>query len=383
MRNVFIYIIFFLAIYGCKEKFVPSLQSPNTGYLVVEGYINNGTDPSIIKLTRTTKLYDTNTIIYEHNAVVTIEGENQEVYPLYESSNGTYTSGSINLNNNERYRLHIRTQDGREYLSDFESARVTPPIDSISWQRTNDGVEIYVNTHDSQIGTGYYKWDYEETWEFHSAYVSTLKYYIAQPYKIIGVGFRDPVFTKPDSTIYKCWQTINSTNINIGSSEKLTSDVIYLPIVKIPSSDEMLSVLYSIKVKQYAVSKNAYLFYQNMKSNTEQLGSIFDPLPTALQTNIHCTTNPSEVVVGYVNISQEQSQRIFISNTEVPGWNYSQACGLTLINNDNDLYKYAFGVPTTAKVISPFGSVLSFYASTESCVDCTTRGSNVKPNYWP
>ena len=112
-------------------------------------------------------------IIYEHNAEVNIEGENHETFPLYENGNGVYvSSAALNLNSNEKYRLQIKTRDGKEYVSDFATVKNTPAIDSISWQRENGGLKIYVNTHDPQNNTKYYQWKYEETWEIHSAYLS-------------------------------------------------------------------------------------------------------------------------------------------------------------------------------------------------------------------
>ncbi|MGZ4091290.1 MAG: DUF4249 family protein, partial [Bacteroidia bacterium] len=99
MKNLFIYIIFFIIAAGCKEKYIAPVQSPDTGYLVVEGFINSGQDPTSITLTRTTKLYDSVNIIYEHNAEINVEGENQETFPLSENGNGVYISSApLNLN---------------------------------------------------------------------------------------------------------------------------------------------------------------------------------------------------------------------------------------------------------------------------------------------
>ena len=38
-----------------------------------------------------------------------------------------------NLISNEKYRLKIKTMDGKEYASDFSAYRSTPDIDSLSW----------------------------------------------------------------------------------------------------------------------------------------------------------------------------------------------------------------------------------------------------------
>lgn len=376
------FIILMVTTAGCKEKYIPSLTYPPTGYLVVEGFINSGLEPTSIKLTRTSSLADNVNTLYEHNAEVNIEGENNEIFPLYESGEGTYTSSFLQLNDNVKYHLHIKTSDAKEYMSDFAPIKHTPDIDSVSFQRENTGVRIYVNTHDPLNNTKYYQWKYEETWEIHSAFLTNLKYtYDPITFKIKGVAYKD---LNPDTTIYKCWPSTVSTNINLGSSEKLSADVIYLPLVFIENADDKLSVRYSINVKQYALSHEAYLFFNKIKKNSEELGSIFDPQPSELQGNIHCITNPAETVIGYVEISEEKQKRRFIENAEVPGWNYRNACQLvTIVNQADSINKYASTLSPVMPVTVAQRSIVEFSASNVSCIDCTLRATNVRPPFWP
>jgi len=385
VKKLFIYLVFLGATVGCKEKYIAPIQPASTGYLVVEGFINSGQGATSIRLTRSTRLYDSVNIIYEHNAVVNVEGANNEIFPLYESGNGLYVSASpLNLNISEQYRLRINTQDNKQYVSDFVTAKHTPPIDSITWKRENGGLRIYINSHDPQNNTRYYKWDYEETWEIHSAYLSTLEYvYDPVTNKVLRVDFKAP-FHNPDTAIFKCWRTSNSASTNIGSSEKLSSDLIYLPILFIDPASDKLSVLYSINIKQYALSHEDYLFLEKIKKNTEQLGTIFDPQPSEIQGNIHCVTNPAEPVIGYVDVSEEMGRRIFIDNSQVPGWNYQTNCQLTTIDNDPvSIEDFGLSLTPVIPVVIENLKIKSFSASTQSCVDCTLRGTNIRPPFWP
>lgn len=385
MKIIFCSFILLMIGIGCRETYNAPIASPPTGYLVVEGFINSGQGPTSITLTRTTKLYDSVDIIYEHNALLTIEGENNESFPLRESGTGTYLSSTLNLNSSEKYRLRIITTDGKEYISDFASVKSTPDIDSVSWKREGGGVQFYINTHDAQNSTKYYQWKYDETWEFHSAYFNSLKYSYDPVTQVrTGVEYKVPPYGEIDTTIYKCWKTINSSNIILGSTEKLSQDLIYLPLIYIEPASEKLSVLYSINLRQYALSHEAYLFYQKIQKNTEQLGSVFDPQPSELQGNIHCTSNPGEIVVGFVEVSQEKQQRIFISKSQVPDWNYRPPCNFIIIDNNQDsIYKYAAGlVPGIPEKATPFG-ITNFYAAEEQCIDCTLRGTNTRPAFWP
>lgn len=383
MKKILCFLIPLAFAISCKEAYNVPSPSPPTGYLVVEGFINSGDGPTVITLSRTTKLYDSVDIVYEYRAQVSIEGENSETFALSETGNGTYTSEQLSLNSNEKYRIHISTQDGKEYQSDFAAVKTTPPIDSISWKREN-GVGIYINTHDPLNNTRYYQWKYEETWEFHSAFPSSLKYSLDETQHPYGVEYRLPT-QGTDTLIYKCYQNINSTSITLGSSEKLAEDKIFLPLLHIDPGTEQISVLYSIHVRQYALSHQAYLFFDKIKKNTEGLGSIFDAQPSDLQGNVHCISNPSEIVVGFVEVSQEQDKRIFISRDQVPDWGYATGCvEIALDNNKDSIHKYGEDLmPTMPIKIGPFNSIVTFHAAPRICVDCTLRGSNRRPAFWP
>jgi len=145
--------------------------------------------------------------------------------------------------------------------------------------------------------------------------------------------------------------------------------------------------LYSINLKQYAMSQDAYLFMQKMKKNTEQVGSLFDAQPSQISGNIKCLTDSNEPVIGFVEVTDEQTKRIFIYNSQVPGWSYGTACQQYLIKNTvDDMNKYGSGLyPTVPNVIDLLtGNPVDFYAANmESCMDCTTRGVNRKPTFWP
>ena len=369
----------------CKEVYEPPVQTKNVKLLVVEGFINGGQGPTTILLSRTGELQDQG-VRPELLAHVSVEGDDGSAYILVDSLNGKYGYPQLALNNNVKYRLHITTADGKEYASDYTPVRHTPPIDSVTWQMEDNGVRLYVNTHDPQNVTKYYQWKYDETWEIHSTYYSSLKYVRDASNRITALVYRIPGSHSVDTTIHKCWSSLTSTSIILGSSEKLSNDVIYLPVQFIEPGSEKLSVLYSMNLKQYAMSQDAYLFMQKMKKNTEQVGTLFDAQPSQITGNIKCLSDANEPVVGFVEVTEEQTKRVFIYNNQVPGWGFSMPCIEYVINNTvDDMNKYGSDYyPTIPKTLTPFGAIQDFYAANmESCVDCTTRGVNRKPAFWP
>src|SRR5690606_8629815 len=107
----------------------------------------------------------------------------------------------------EQYRLRIRTGAGQEYLSAYVPVVKNPPIDSVTYKVRPDraGVQIYVNTHDPLDKTRFYRWSYDETWEYSMPLYSV--------YELVG---KDIVYRQ--QSINTCWSSANPTNIVLGSS---------------------------------------------------------------------------------------------------------------------------------------------------------------------
>jgi hypothetical protein len=295
-----------------------------------------------------------------------------------------YTNTRLTLNNSQQYRLYIKTKDGKEYASDYVTVRTAPAIDSVGWVRENGGLQLYINTHDPKNNTWYYRWTTDETWEFHSSYASSLDFNIDPVTKRIhGVKWRRPDML-PDYTLFTCWKSENSTSLILGSSAKLSIDSIHKPLVYIEPGSWKLSVLYSLLVKQYALSKEEYEYLSKMKSNTEETGSVFGHQPSELKGNIHCTTNALEPVIGYFGIANRQEKRIWINKSDVPDWRYYMYCEsyiVTLLPKDSSEYYSGF-MPVAPVDYGP-GGMESYLGVVPVCVDCRIRGTNVKPSYWP
>jgi hypothetical protein len=381
--NKITYTIIMLAMvmFSCTKPYNPPAIKNVTGYLVVEGVINSGSDSTKFTLSRTVGLDSASTVNPVTGAKVTVEGNDNSSYPLTGNSAGVYTSVPLNLDNSKEYRLDIKTTDGKQYLSDYVPVKVTPAIDSVSYALEGNGVQLNVSTHDPANNTHYYRWDY--------------------------VSNGDTILARtPAQQVYYCYTNDNATNILLGTSAKLTQDIIApTPVTFVPSTSEKLEMEYSIIVRQYALTSDAYNFWTNLKTNTEELGSIFDALPSEINGNIHCITDPSEPVIGYISVSTITSKRIFIYNSSLSLlWTstYPYTCMLNLylynfteyggdINQVNEYLNYGRGAPPGNWIptepddtLLANGTIktLGFLATEPVCGDCTLRGTVIKPNFW-
>jgi hypothetical protein len=376
-----------LSLLCCKKPYNAPVKSSVDSFLVVEGTINSGTDSTIINISKTVKLTDTtstkNPLL---GATVTVESDQNGIWNLYDNTrNGSYGAAPLNLPAGQKYRLRITSADGRKYLSDFIAVKPTPPIDSVGYIQQKDGIQLYVNAHDPSNNTRYYRWDYNETWYFHSKWASAY---------VLDSATNTIVARRRDQDVHFCYTGDYSSHIVLNSTARLSSDVVYQsPIIFIPNTSEKIEEKYSILVKQYALPVEAYQFYQNLAKNTEQLGSIFDAQPTQLIGNIHCLTNPLEPVIGYLTVTNVQSKRIFIPTTDltttVLQTVYPYDCEMDTAaygtHNGRSIEEVLLGFPIRNIPISAVGSNLpptTYVYSSAICVDCTLRGTKKAPPFW-
>jgi len=387
-----LYILTAISVSACKTPYTPAPTTTVTNYLVVEGLINIS-DSTYINLSRTVAVSAATTVKPELKATVSIENNQGGSYPLKELGNGVYAAAPLNLSAANQYRLRIKTANGNSYVSDFAATAVSPPIDSITWKATSTALNIYANTHDPNNTTRYYRWDFTEEWEFHTNWNSQE---ISNGVQIIN--------RLPGQQIYFCYTGDASNNVMLGTSIQLSNDVISQALINtIPSSSEKIGLEYSIFVKQYALTKDAYDYWTLLKKNTEQLGSIFDAQPSATIGNIHGLTNPAEVVIGYIGAGTITTNRIFIHKNQLPNWlttPFYPICDADSLDCCPPCT--GCGVPTTCEVVNYLcvgfqgpltlqipiipivhgGVAIGTLAAPPKCVDCTLRGKTAPPPYW-
>jgi hypothetical protein len=389
---------------ACVKPFTPTVVSSSNNYLVVEGLINIS-DSTYIKLSRTVNVYTATTVKPELKATVTIESNTGASYLLTELGNGLYSAPNYNLSAANQYRVRVKTSTGSTYLSDFAATKVSPAIDSLTWAVNNNQLQIFNNTHDPNNATHYYRWSFTEEWLFHTDFNSNIT--------TDGLNVR---YRLPSESVFQCFGGDVSTSIGLGTSVQLSSDVIRrAPVTSLASTDPKIGIRYSIQLSQYALTPDAYTYWTLLKTNTENLGSIFDAQPSASIGNIHNIANAAEPVIGYVSAGTVSKLRIFIDKSQLPkSWIATfnpplTDCGPDSLNccappnaapgymppttnqyvNYKNVSTYIGGktplIPIEVVKVTP-PSVLTnttpITAALPSCVDCTTMGTTAQPAYW-
>ncbi|GAA4031448.1 DUF4249 domain-containing protein [Hymenobacter glaciei] len=378
--------VLLLLLPACTDPYLPEAVKNSPSYLVVDGFLNSK-GVTTIKLSRTYAVGAKTAPPAETKATVYLEEEAGPRTLLREAPAGIYTSPTaLTLNPAKRYRLHLNTLANQEYASNFVPVKNTPLIDDFSWRAENNGVNIRLSTHDPANATRYYRWDYVETWEINPIYRPQVEYSAGT------INFPD--ITVPYPT--KCWGTAPSTTVLLANTTPLSQDVVAdRPLRQLPPSSERLNTRYSVLVQQFALTKEEFDYWELLRKNTESIGSLFDAQPAQLIGNVHCLSNSADLALGFVGAHSVTEKRLFVDRRDLPRhWptpSGYEACyppdtvwlSKPPLKYPQEALKsyFASGEYIPIEHITLLG--IGYTGKSRDCVDCRTRGSAIKPSFWP
>jgi hypothetical protein len=387
LRKIFKYLVVLVLVTicgTCSEPYTPEL-SKYEDILVIDGMITDDPGPYEVKLTRSFKYSDTESMP-EQQAVVWIKDDQGNIASMAETTPGLYITIDPDFRGiiGRQYQLYVSTSDQQVYESEFVELKRVPEIEKLYAEfgeksgetELEEGFQIYLDTYDPDNQTWYYRYDYEETWEFTVPYPS---------YYIVEDGFL--VFRT--EKVHSCWKTFTSEDILVTTSENMQSDIIKrFPIHFVSTGSNRLSIRYSILVRQYSMTREAYIFWEQLKATNQELGTLFDKQPVQVRGNIYNLNDAEAPVLGFFEASCVDSRRMFITRSEIP-------IGVKLISEFVDCYSKYLIIPkdhyaeynnrgycmvldaSTEEIRFGLGVVSSF-----RCCDCTITGSNIRPDFW-
>ena len=381
-------ILFFLSavVAGCVYDYEPkeiSTRAAENSIVVIDGDIAVG-GITTIRVNITEPLIKGEEAVLPLGASVWVEEEGGSIYSGVEKEDevNAFEINTTGLSLQGRYRLGVSIPDRGEYLSEFRGVLITPPIDSITRSITPDNLTAYieVTTHKENTGGAdtsrlYCKWNYEENWESPSVYVPSIEW--DRKFQMVV-----ELSEEEKGERHFCFSESVSSEVLIGNTEKLSENLIYKHIIaKIPNNDSRAKALYSIKVSQQSLDKEAYEYWEVMRRNSSNIGGLFSSQPTEIAGNIKNVSNPGEQVVGYINVATVQTRRAFIDWGETDF--YKSGCVMTRVPQGFD-----FVVIMNSYVSSGYRLVFRtdeevLWGSTVECVDCRLHSNSTKPEWWP
>jgi hypothetical protein len=363
---------------GCRTPYEPEVPATELRVLVVEGYLDTEGLKSELKLSRTAPLGASSAFIPELRAKVLLKSASGQVFPLTETGLGTYIF-ERNIDEKQSYLLEIELSSGERYVSEGLQPIVTPEIIDAGFKRDEEGVEVFVSTQ-GNANADDFLWTFEETWIFRPRIRTT---YIYVP-EIKNV--RDQKQSEQTSL---CFKTEPSPGILLETSSRFKDQVVFQKtITEIPTGDERIMERYSILVSQKGLASKDVPFWEILKKNTEDIGSIFSPLPSLIGGNMKSLDATKNPVIGQVSLGVIRQKRIYINQVQVSPWNYLDPkfndCAIgeeAVLRSD---YQTIFGngavVPTRPLMVGT--TIVGYYPSSKRCTDCSLYASKLKPSFW-
>ncbi len=365
-----------ILLVSCVEPYEPPYGERDTDFLVVDGFLDSGSKMAEVKLSIAMPLDTSTTYNPVRQAIVQVEHEDGTVIALPETAAGTYSAFSTRIETGKKYTLRVLT-GSKEYISDELELKASPSLDSVSWRADAKGITVYVDSHDVAGGARYYQWIYTETWEYNASKYSTFLF-VKETGKVINRTANDMTFI--------CYRSEQSTKVLVTTTSTNTLDVVNdFPLTFVPVGSTKISRLYSIEVQQRALDEQAYTYWLNLQKTTENLGGLFDPLPSEVTGNMHNVSDATERVLGYFSGGEIQKKRIFIDRDELPP---------SLITSPPGCVEETILVE---KLFNYIGSELfltesigqpeptAYIAVPRGCADCRVAGGGVleRPGFWP
>ena len=386
MRNIRNIVLLFClpwVLPSCIEEYTPDIEAGESSKYVVFGELTTEHEDQIISVSLVSSISDPK-LIPLNDCMVSIVDDKGKSFSGTEFEEGKYkvpVPGEY-LSVGNAFRLEIETSAGAKLVSEFEELLECPDIDSVYFVRedkpTNDpevfveGIQFYLDLADQGSGTAHYKFEVEETWEYHTA--QPLEWYFdgAILHHVIPRDWSHNV----------CWKTEMIKDIFILNTAELQNNAYkQYPLHFVDNTTPHLAHMYSILVKQYALSESAYIFWDQLRINNLEQGGLYDTQPLSVQSNLENTTNPEQPVLGYFKVSSIKTKRIFVNNVPDLEIKYLPLCSPAVLRYGlRDLMPDVWAVGYPVYVIIDRG----IYLITPECIFCElSGGKTTRPDYWP
>lgn len=387
MRNPKTYYIIFitsllsLQVNSCKEAYWPELDKYEN-VLVVDGMITNEPGPYTIQLSVSAPLDSAELIPYPDCQLVILDNlGNSE--SLTETEPGVYISSAGSLRGviGRKYQLQIHSPDGEYYASTFEELK--EPVDlaavyaEIEYRQDENydydlvGYQFYLDTELAKQDTNYLFWRADATYHYQSDF--TIRWY----YDGVLNWFHGP------DSLYNCWKSYPVSQIFTANTQSLKQPKIdKYALHYVNTQSRQLSVKYSLLVRQFTISKEAFIFWSGIENQNSEQETLYMSQPYQISGNVKNTTNDQEPVLGYFLVAGISQKRIFVDRppSNIPFHYY--ICEL----DNGDFHSYG-QMPMADPVYYPIYAIETpggrRAVPNPPCVDCRLKGGTItKPDFW-
>ncbi len=334
MKSILLHILIFTTLFvsSCVAPLDNFQQVANKSFLTIEATLNNLSEPQTVYLFMSSPDVENTYFLPISNATIFYTDEKGVRTDLSETSlKGIYqTSGNFVGRIGGTYTLTIETRDGKKYKSLPETMRPVPEIENLinrfeildnygvgDPQRA--GFNLYLDFQDLPSEGDNYQWTWKHYQKLdYNICTTCLKGYF--DFRLNTCVLPRPATEKNLS--YECDGTCldisYSTDLNLFSDAYSNGQrVTGKKVARIPYDD---ITPYYLQLEQRGITKNSYNYYQSLKIQTQNTGTLFDvPAETRYSVNIKSTTNPDEKILGVFDVFSSKKKVFYIDRTKGTG----------------------------------------------------------------
>ncbi len=389
MRIVkFLIPVIFVGFLSCIEPFdLVSIGSRSS--IVVDAAITDEMKTHIIKLSESFPV-DTSLNTPIRGAQVWIVDQDGNREDLTSSSvPGDYlTSSTFQAIPGRDYALHIIMPDGEKLVSRTERLPDPVTLDRIYGRYVvipssddsgeDRGVQLFVDASSEGEEPARLRYNWIETYEVQSPFVSKFVF-----------DFEVNLPVPRQDSIHICYRTIPNTQLILttasGQSENRVQEI---PIKFVDQTTQQLSQQYSILIQQFALTADAHEYYRNLEETNEGSGSLSDSQVGTFPGNITSEDNPSELILGYFEVSRFYEERVFFTPDQFVDDGFAQSpypnCTSSTLDtlNTTELVGQYTGFGRRFGILEQVTD-FSWQISSRRCADCKEFGTYERPEFWP
>ncbi len=369
-KIISILILIITLLEGCVDPFYPDIYD-NQQSIVIDGTLTDKEGYHYIRVSRSVQ-YNTPKNIPMEGCSVEIIDNAENIIHFYESEPGLYEQwiDQEYLKTGKQYKLRVTASDAI-YESKYETMLPCPPVQNVYYEikekgtadpdYTIYGIQFYT---DLVVQDGYaknYRWELEETWEYHSEYL-IFNYYDETGYHQLANG---------TDSLYYCWSSESIHEIYTGTINHITEDSLSrIPLRYVSNETDRLNVKYSLLIKQYSINDTAYEYWNKLKKQSQETGGLYETQPQQIRGNISNINDDNEIVLGFFNVSGLSEKRIFVSE-HFHFFPTTYECVP---------WEPVLGIPQSPL---PIYFLQDWRLAARECFNCTLSGGTIyKPEFW-
>ena len=314
-------------VWSCVDPYEPVYDFEDS-ILFIQGEVSGEPGRSSVRIQESKELLGSYITENVSNAYVEVRtsGEQTAVFESVADTLGIYLpEEQFMAEPDQDYQLYVRLQDGREYLSNWQSQpaavgmeKVTATFDpEVRFSEIRGefipGHQIRVDWQDPPDQANYYRWTYtiiREEAICQSCFGSRYRAGACQDDPSLPISNRyDYLCSEP------CFSFETKSNLVVQADEFINGNRVRDKEVGVLEFESRKPVL--IEVSQHTISQEQFAFSRLANELGVESGGVNATLPGALVGNVFNPNDPNERVIGFFGVSNRTTGQVFIQRNDI------------------------------------------------------------------